>query len=137
MAELIVMAAIVGTQMIGSAVTSSYEQGQICDLDDQIDDLNNRISETYNEWANIETDVESFISKLQDLGTSELKAYQNQQQKIVNTQKVLKRQRNILLVLAFIIVVVTGLSLWLKLLLKRQQNKTYIGLDLIPKKYKK
>lgn len=137
MAELIVMAAIVGTQMIGSAVTSSYEQGQICDLDDQIDDLNNRISETYNEWANIETDVESFITKLQDLGTSELKDYQNQQQKIVNTQKVLKRQRNILLVLAFIIVVVTGLSLWLKLLLKRQQNKTYIGLDLIPKKYKK
>lgn len=137
MAELIVMAAIVGTQMIGSAVTSSYEQGQICDLDDQIDDLNNRIKETYNEWANIETDVEAFMEKLQDLGTSELIDYQNQQQKIINTQKVLKRQRNILLVLAFIIVVVTGLSLWLKLLLKKQENKTYIGLDLIPKKYKK
>lgn len=137
MAELIVMAAIVGTQMIGSAVTSSYEQGQICDLDDQIDDLNNRISKTYNEWANIETDVDVFTEKLQDLATQDLVDYQNQQQKIVNTQKVLKRQRNILLVLAFIIVVVTGLSLSLKLLLKKQQNNTYIGLDLIPKKYKK
>lgn len=137
MAQLIVMAAIVGTQMIGSAVTSSYEQGQICDLDDQIDDLNNSISKTYNEWANIETDFDTFKEKLQELGTQDLVDYQNQQQKIVNTQKVLKRQRNILLVLAFIIVVVTGLSLSLKLLLKKQENNTYIGLDLIPKKYKK
>ena len=134
MAELIVLAVIVGTQMIGSAVTSSYEQDQICDLDSQIDDLNGKITQTYNKWYTEIQDLEDFAFNLQQLQTDSLIAFQNQQQKIVNTQKVVKRQRNILLIIAFIIVLVTGLSLLLKLLLKRQQSNIKIGLDLVPKK---
>lgn len=134
MAELIVIAVIVGTQMIGSAVTSSYEQDQICDLDSQIDDLNNKITQTYNQWYTEIQNLDDFITNLQQLQTDSLVAYQNQQQKIVNTQKVVKRQRNILLIIAFIIVLVTGLSLLLKLLLKKQQSNIKIGLDLVPKK---
>lgn len=133
----ITMIAIMACQVVNAGINTKYQNDQICDLDDQIDDLNNQIVQVTTEWNNVIAGQTTFIDVIQGETLDTLQNCQKLQQKTVNTQQTLRRQKYFLTIVAFVIVLVTGLSLFLKLLLRNQKEGIKTSLNLHSYKFKK
>lgn len=131
------MVAIFATQLVNAGINTKFENDQICDLDAQIDDLNAQIETVTNEWDQVLGDAQDFLDTVRGDTVKTLQNCQTLQQKTVSTQQTLRRQKSLLTIMAFVIVLLTGLSLFLKLLLKNQSEGIKTSLNLRSYKFKK
>tara|TARA_Y100000813_G_scaffold191372_1_gene168313 strand:- start:584 stop:1003 length:420 start_codon:yes stop_codon:yes gene_type:complete len=133
----ITMVAIFATTIINAGVNTKFQNDQICDLDDQIDSLTDKIQTVTNQWATVIVDDQTTFDKVRESTVETLQTCQTLQQKTVSTQQTLRRQKSLLTLVSFIIVLTTGLSLFIKLLLRKQESGIKTNLDLTSYKFKK
>ena len=116
---LIIMTVVISSSAIANA---SYESSNICDVDDQITTLQNKYDDMQNQWEAVTTDQESMKAKLEDDYQTLITDVKDTQLTIVSTQSKLRRQKILLSLVSFLIVLIVGLSLLLKLFLKKQND---------------
>ena len=99
--------------------------------------MNTQIVTVTNQWNKVLGDEQNFLDTVRGDTVKTLQNCQTLQQKTVSTQQTLRRQKSLLTIMAFVIVLVTGLSLFLKLLLKNQSEGIKTSLNLGSYKFKK
>jgi hypothetical protein len=123
MATLLVAAAgLAAIVVTSSAINASYETDQICTVDNQIEVLQAKYDEMESQWQDIEMDQDVFNNQLKNDNQMLNNDVRDTQKIILSTQSKLRRQKIILSMVSFIIVLIVGLSLFLKLLLKKQNE---------------
>lgn len=123
MATLLVAAAGLAAYLVTtSAINASYETDQICTVDNQIEVLQAKYDEMESQWQDIELDQEVFNNQLKNDNQMLNNDVRDTQKIILSTQSKLRRQKIILSMVSFITVLIVGLSLFLKLLLKKQNE---------------
>ena len=133
----ITMVAIFATTIINAGVNTKFQNDQICDLDDQIDSLTDEIQNLTKQWSTVIAGEQYSFDSIRSSTVETLQTCQTLQQKTVSTQQTLRRQKSLLTLVSFIIVLTTGLSLFIKLLLRKQESGIKTNLDLTSYKFKK
>jgi hypothetical protein len=126
----ITMVAIFATTIINAGVNTKFQNDQIYSLTDKIQTVTNQ-------WATVTGDDQNTFDIIRESTVETLQTCQTLQQKTVSTQQTLRRQKYLLTLVSFIIVLTTGLSLFLKLLLRKQESGIKTNLDLTSYKFKK